>query len=230
MIDWLDWIGPWSKPYSAGSRIGNSWVLPHWEPIYFFGIYRKGERLNDGPKEFRSDVFTFDPETSLRSKGFGFRERNATENGLDHPTPKPLDLFVELWFGFSVGRRKSSVTRSLGAALHWRRRSTCTERPSASRSRSATAKSRPSASAEMYSSSTSATAWGCRPRGRLGGRGHQTARGGGPVHDLPLILLAFAFVLSAIAAFVYSAAPPNPTPKGWGWFIAAALAFYFLEA
>ena len=46
------------------------------------------------------------------------------------------------------------------------------------------------------------------------------------MHDLPLILLVFAFVLSAIAAFVYRV---EPTPWGWGRFSAAALAFYFLS-
>ena len=96
LITGWDWVGTWSKPYSAGSRIGNSWVLPHWEPIYFFGLFRKGERLNDRPPEHRSDVFTFDPETAINSKGFGFRERNGADNGFAHPTPKPLDLFIEL--------------------------------------------------------------------------------------------------------------------------------------
>jgi len=40
-----------------------------------------------------------------------------------------------------------------------------------------------------------------------------------------LILLVFAFVLFAIAAFVY----PQPNPWGWGRFIAAGLAFWVLS-
>ena len=44
---------------------------------------------------------------------------------------------------------------------------------------------------------------------------------------LNTILLVFAFVLFAIAAFVY----PNPAPSPWGWgrFIAAGLAFWVLS-
>src|SRR3990167_2178273 len=34
-----DWIGVWHKPGVFGARIGNSVVLPHWEPIFMFGIH-----------------------------------------------------------------------------------------------------------------------------------------------------------------------------------------------
>jgi hypothetical protein len=44
---------------------------------------------------------------------------------------------------------------------------------------------------------------------------------------LDTILLVFAFVLFAIAAFVYPAAAPSPW--GWGRFIAAGLAFWVLS-
>jgi hypothetical protein len=44
---------------------------------------------------------------------------------------------------------------------------------------------------------------------------------------LTLILLVFAFVLFAIAAFVYPNA--QPSPWGWGRFIAAGLAFWVLS-
>lgn len=44
---------------------------------------------------------------------------------------------------------------------------------------------------------------------------------------LTTILLVFAFVLFAIAAFVYPDAPPSRW--GWGRFVAAGLAFWVLS-
>jgi site-specific DNA-methyltransferase (adenine-specific) len=96
MISGWDWIGVWNKPYSAGNRIGNSWVLPHWEPIYFFGIHASGRQGQLRNSHFRSDVFTFNPEDGGPTRGFGTKERNRHSDIVNHPTIKPLDLFTEL--------------------------------------------------------------------------------------------------------------------------------------
>jgi site-specific DNA-methyltransferase (adenine-specific) len=84
-----DWIGVWSKPGSFGARIGNSCVLPHWEPIFMFGIHGIGTK-----SDYRSDVYTFNPNNNGASvRGIG-REKWTAENFSYHPCPKPLGLYA----------------------------------------------------------------------------------------------------------------------------------------
>jgi site-specific DNA-methyltransferase (adenine-specific) len=94
-----DWIAVWHKPYSAGARIGNSPILPHWEPIFLYGIYSLGTK-----RGAIADVLSFNPETSPAkinsaawTKGHSSpRERRKQENLVEHPLPKPLGLMRRL--------------------------------------------------------------------------------------------------------------------------------------
>lgn len=87
--DW-DWLGVWHKPYSAGAHIGNSPILPHWEPIFFYGIHTLGVRRS------RADVFTINPTVGGGSNGKQGRQLLAAETNGVHPRPKPLRLFSGL--------------------------------------------------------------------------------------------------------------------------------------
>lgn len=91
ITDW-DWIGVWRKRFSAGSRLGNSMVLPHWEPIFMYGIHQAGTTSS-----YTDDVWEYNPERSgvTRNAGFG-REGWAKNEGADHPAPKPLGLYRDL--------------------------------------------------------------------------------------------------------------------------------------
>lgn len=92
--DW-DWIGVWNKPGAFGARIGNSCVLPHWEPIFMYGIHHQGTK-----SEYTADVFTFNPEPAKAgTKGIG-REKWEAEF-LTHPTPKPVPLYNQLVKSFA---------------------------------------------------------------------------------------------------------------------------------
>lgn len=75
ITDW-DWIYVWNKPLAMS---GLNWfpVMPHWEPIFTFGIAGRG--LNDLPRGY--DVLSFNPQPS---------------HGSGHPAPKPVALFAEL--------------------------------------------------------------------------------------------------------------------------------------
>lgn len=97
ITDW-DWVGVWNKPFSAGTRLGNSPVLPHWEPIFLYGIHGMGT-----VSDFTSDVLTANPNGNGLINGRG-REGWAARNGeeIRHPTPKPLDLFKMLASRFST--------------------------------------------------------------------------------------------------------------------------------
>lgn len=86
-----DWVGVWNKPGSFGSRIGNSMILPHWEPIFFYGIHKKGTH-----SEYLPDVLTFNPEpANAGHTSLGRAKWDQDGNG-KHPCPKPLPLISRL--------------------------------------------------------------------------------------------------------------------------------------
>ena len=93
--DW-DWIGVWNKPGSFGARIGNSAILPHWEPIYFYGIHAAGVY-----GEYCPDVLTFNPEKAGVSSTIGRQKWQEADNFNCHPCPKPIGLFQKLAQVFS---------------------------------------------------------------------------------------------------------------------------------
>ncbi len=97
-----DWIGVWNKPGNFGARIGNSAILPNWEPIYFYGIHSAGVY-----GEYIPDVLTFNPVRAVssvigRKKSLIGREKWQKSSGfLNHPCPKPVGLFQKLAQVFS---------------------------------------------------------------------------------------------------------------------------------
>lgn len=93
--DW-DWVGVWNKPGSFGSRIGNSMILPHWEPIFFYGIHQRGT-ISD----YLPDVLTFNPQPAKAGfNGIGREKWDQNGNGR-HPCPKPLPLITRLVMGMT---------------------------------------------------------------------------------------------------------------------------------
>jgi len=92
-----DWVGVWNKPGAFGARLGNSAVLPHWEPIFMFGIHGQGTKSN-----YTADVFTVNPEPAKAGiEGIG-REKWKTEF-TEHPCPKPVALYEQLVNPFAQG-------------------------------------------------------------------------------------------------------------------------------
>jgi site-specific DNA-methyltransferase (adenine-specific) len=90
LTDW-DWCGVWHKPYGAGCRVGNSPVLPHWEPILLWGIHSLGPS-----RDALADVISINPERRGAGDGGSVgRERLAMESAA-HPFPKPVALFSRL--------------------------------------------------------------------------------------------------------------------------------------
>jgi len=85
--DW-DWVGVWNKPGSFGSRIGKSAVLPHWEPVFMWGIHTGGVY-----GEYTSDVFTFNPNTEGRNGSAIGRKKWEQDKFEFHPCPKPQPLY-----------------------------------------------------------------------------------------------------------------------------------------
>ena len=85
--DW-DWVGAWTKPYAACAHIGNSPIMPHWEPIIMWGIHSLGVR------RARSDVFIHSP-VAVGANGKRGRQRLAAD-AVNHPRPKPPALFEDL--------------------------------------------------------------------------------------------------------------------------------------
>lgn len=84
--DW-DWTAVWNKPGAFGARVGNSCVLPHWEPIFLYGIHKTGVQTN-----YASDVITCNPEPAKAGiQGIG-REKWDGEF-MSHPCPKPISLY-----------------------------------------------------------------------------------------------------------------------------------------
>lgn len=82
-----DWVAVWNKPGAFGARVGNSCVLPHWEPVFLYGIHAAGTQSN-----YASDVITFNPEPAKAGiKGIG-REKWEGEF-VSHPCPKPVELY-----------------------------------------------------------------------------------------------------------------------------------------
>jgi site-specific DNA-methyltransferase (adenine-specific) len=96
--DW-DWVACWHKPYGAGARIGNSPILPHWEPILLWGIHTLGTR-----RPALADVITVNPERSPLPTGrianghiVSRAARAATDaDTTEHPLPKPIRLMERL--------------------------------------------------------------------------------------------------------------------------------------
>lgn len=86
-----DWVGVWNKPGAFGARVGNSCILPHWEPIFMFGIHASGTK-----SEYTADVFTCNPEPAKAGiKGIG-REKWQKSVLTSHPCPKPVALYNQL--------------------------------------------------------------------------------------------------------------------------------------
>lgn len=87
-----DWIAVWHKPWSSGARIGNSPILPHWEPIFLYGIYSLGTK-----RDAFNDVISINPEISpVRRFGKSPRLRIETDSQGNHPLPKPITLMTFL--------------------------------------------------------------------------------------------------------------------------------------
>jgi site-specific DNA-methyltransferase (adenine-specific) len=95
-IQGWDWMGVWNKPVSFGARIGNSAILPHWEPIYFYGIHSAGVY-----GEYCPDVLTFNPVKAGGSSLIGREKWQNAESFKKHPAPKPIGLFQKLAQTFS---------------------------------------------------------------------------------------------------------------------------------
>lgn len=90
LVGW-DWVGVWNKPGAFGARIGNSPILPHWEPIFLYGIHSLGCR-----GEMLPDVLTINPERAGAGNGGMGREKWKNAEQKAHPCPKPIDLFARL--------------------------------------------------------------------------------------------------------------------------------------
>ena len=87
-----DWVAVWHKPGSFGARIGNSPVLPHWEPIFLYGIHSIGTSTG----AVLHDVLSINPEPArAQNMGMGRTKWGADGNG-KHPCPKPPDLMARL--------------------------------------------------------------------------------------------------------------------------------------
>ena len=90
LTDW-DWCAVWHKPYGAGARVGNSPVLPHWEPIIMWGIHSLGTKRDALP-----DVLSINPESRGAGNGSSLGRARLEMESAAHPFPKPLGLFVRL--------------------------------------------------------------------------------------------------------------------------------------
>lgn len=94
LLGW-QWVGVWHKPLSAGVRVGNSPVLPHWEPIFMYGIHSLGTK-----REMFSDVWSQNP-IRVGNGALRGREGWARVDTSGHPTPKPPKLYGALVRAFS---------------------------------------------------------------------------------------------------------------------------------
>lgn len=83
-----DWIGAWRKPIASGVGVGNSPVVPHWEPIFMYGIHTLGTT----DRVFTPDVFSFNAEKQ-KLHGLKGRESWAKADAEGHPAPKPEGLW-----------------------------------------------------------------------------------------------------------------------------------------
>jgi hypothetical protein len=75
--------------------MGNSPIVPHWEPIYLYGVHEIGTKST-----FTPDVFTAKVLRGGGAKGLRGRESWATFDAADHPTPKPEPLWRALLEAF----------------------------------------------------------------------------------------------------------------------------------
>ena len=82
-----DWVAVWNKPGSFGARVGNSCVLPHWEPVFLYGIHKTGTQSN-----YASDVITFNPEPAKAGIN-GIGREKWDDEFYSHPCPKPVGLY-----------------------------------------------------------------------------------------------------------------------------------------
>ncbi len=90
ITDW-DWVIAWYKPFGAGARIGNSPILPHWEPILLWGIHSLGAK-----RECLQDWISCNPEPSPR-KQYDKSPRHTDDcESSGHPLPKPIALEKKL--------------------------------------------------------------------------------------------------------------------------------------
>ena len=92
-----DWVAVWHKPGSFGARIGNSPLLPHWEPVFLYGIHTLGTRTG----AVLNDVFSVNPEPARANRDGMGREKWETGGNGKHPCPKPLDLMGHLILGLT---------------------------------------------------------------------------------------------------------------------------------
>ena len=92
-IQGQDWVGVWDKGKGGvgGARIGNSPIVPQWEPIFMFGIHRYGTDSNGFP-----DVIKLRPNIGNAKVGGIGREKWKTGSIDYHPCPKPLSLYIKL--------------------------------------------------------------------------------------------------------------------------------------
>lgn len=93
-----DWIGVWFKHWSSGTRLGNSVVLPHWEPVFLYGIHGTGTRTGD----YTSDVWEVNPVPAPKGTTRGKDGWAASTAGASHPTPKPVELYRAFIGAFST--------------------------------------------------------------------------------------------------------------------------------
>lgn len=96
-----DWIGVWNKPDAFGARVGNSCVLPHWEPIFMYGIHGLGPKSS-----YLGDVLTFNPVNNGNGIADIGREKWASGDFEYHPCPKPEPMYRDLLSAFA---QKSGV-------------------------------------------------------------------------------------------------------------------------
>lgn len=92
-----DWCGVWHKPGSFGSRIGNSFVLPHWEPIFMYDIHKRGVQ-----SEYLPDVLSVNPEPARNGNDGIGREKWTKKGNGKHPCPKPIAL-IKRFISISSG-------------------------------------------------------------------------------------------------------------------------------
>lgn len=92
LVGW-DWIGAWTKPTTQGGPIGNAPIVPHWEPIFMYGVHTLGVR----GRRMSADVFVVPNEhVDAGISGVKGRASWASSRPDGHPTPKPLALFTLL--------------------------------------------------------------------------------------------------------------------------------------
>lgn len=96
IIDW-DWVGVWNKPYSSGTRMGNSGIIPHYEPVFMYGIHSMGVKWTGF-----SDVFTCNPVGKGQVGGYHGRVAAMTVVSGSHRFQKPLGLMTDFLTAFSL--------------------------------------------------------------------------------------------------------------------------------